>query len=113
MVVDEPTSALDAVAEQRFFDRLRSLAATGQTVVLITHRLHSVRHADVIHVLKGGQAAESGTFAELMDADGAEGATGEFRTAYLVQASAFAESLPTQRDHPPGTRSGTKPGDHS
>ncbi|MFD5145848.1 ATP-binding cassette domain-containing protein [Streptomyces sp. NPDC058401] len=116
MVVDEPTSALDAVAEQRFFDRLRSLAATGQTVVLITHRLHSVRHADVIHVLKGGQVAESGTFTELMDPDGATGATGatgEFRNAYLVQASAFAESLPSQRAHPPGTTSGTKTGDPS
>lgn len=67
LVVDEPTSALDAVAEQRVFDQIRALAAAGQTVVLITHRLHSVRHADVIHVMKDGQVAESGTFSELMD----------------------------------------------
>ncbi|MFI1060410.1 ATP-binding cassette domain-containing protein [Streptomyces spororaveus] len=96
LVVDEPTSALDAVAEQRVFDQIRALAAeTGQTIVLITHRLHSVRHADVIHVMKDGQVAESGSFSELMDQ--ATG-TGDFRTAYLVQASAFTDSLPAQRD---------------
>ncbi|MFI5980054.1 ATP-binding cassette domain-containing protein [Streptomyces sp. NPDC051555] len=95
LVVDEPTSALDAVAEQRVFDQIRSLAQTGQTIVLITHRLHSVRRADVIHVLKEGRVAESGTFAELMD----EGTgTGEFRGAYLVQAAAFADDLPAPRD---------------
>ncbi|MFD6464836.1 ATP-binding cassette domain-containing protein [Streptomyces goshikiensis] len=95
LVVDEPTSALDAVAEQRVFDQIRALAAkTGQTIVLITHRLHSVRHADLIHVLKGGQVAESGSFAELMDE--ATG-TGDFRDAYLVQAAAFADTIPGPR----------------
>ncbi|WP_371639254.1 ABC transporter ATP-binding protein [Streptomyces virginiae] len=94
LVVDEPTSALDAVAEQRVFDQIRALAAAGQTVVLITHRLHSVRHADVIHVMKDGQVAESGTFSELMDESTG---TGEFRSAYLVQAAAFADSVPAQR----------------
>ncbi|MEU6310648.1 ABC transporter ATP-binding protein [Streptomyces sp. NPDC047014] len=94
LVVDEPTSALDAVAEQRVFDQIRALAAAGQTVVLITHRLHSVRHADVIHVMKDGRLAESGTFTELMD----EGSgTGDFRHAYRIQAAAFAETLPGPR----------------
>lgn len=94
LVVDEPTSALDAVAEQRVFDQIRELAAAGQTVVLITHRLHSVRDADVIHVMKDGQVAESGTFSELMDETTG---TGEFRDAYLIQAAAFADSVPAQR----------------
>lgn len=94
LVVDEPTSAFDAVAEQRVFDQIRAVAATGQTVVLITHRLHSVRDADVIHVMKDGQVAESGTFAELMDESIG---TGEFRDAYLIQAAAFADSVPAQR----------------
>ncbi|MEV7416235.1 ABC transporter ATP-binding protein [Streptomyces sp. NPDC089919] len=94
LIVDEPTSALDAVAEQRVFDRIRDLAATtGQTIVLITHRLHSVRHADLIHVLKDGRVAESGTFEELMDP--ATG-TGDFRDAYLLQASAFDAPIPAQ-----------------
>ncbi|MFJ3876999.1 ABC transporter ATP-binding protein [Streptomyces sp. NPDC090077] len=94
LIVDEPTSALDAVAEQRVFDQIRALAATsGQTIVLITHRLHSVRHADLIHVLKEGRVAESGTFEELMDP--ATG-TGDFRDAYLVQAAAFDAPVPAQ-----------------
>ncbi|MET3988298.1 ABC transporter ATP-binding protein [Streptomyces sp. PvR034] len=94
LVVDEPTSALDAVAEQRVFDQIRDLAAAGQTVVLITHRLHSVRHADLIHVMKDGRLAESGTFAELMAENSG---TGDFRQAYRIQAAAFADSLPAQR----------------
>ncbi|WP_121017794.1 ABC transporter ATP-binding protein [Streptomyces sp. 3211.6] len=94
LIVDEPTSALDAVAEQRVFDQIRALASTtGQTIVLITHRLHSVRHADLIHVLKDGRVAESGTFAELMHE---KTGTGDFRDAYLVQAAAFDASVPAQ-----------------
>ncbi|WP_037636987.1 ATP-binding cassette domain-containing protein [Streptomyces katrae] len=108
LIVDEPTSALDAVAEQRVFDQIRALAATtGQTIVLITHRLHSVRHADLIHVLKDGRVAESGTFEELMDP--ATG-TGEFRDAYLVQASAFEATIPTQ---PTGNHDDTTARDHA
>ncbi|GAA1555369.1 hypothetical protein ACIQV2_25715 [Streptomyces globosus] len=84
LIVDERTSAVDAVAEQRVFDRIRSLAATtGQTIFLITHRLREVRHADLIHVLKDGRVAESGTFTELMDD---KAATGDFRN---IQAAAF------------------------
>ncbi|MER5484280.1 ABC transporter ATP-binding protein [Streptomyces sp. NPDC002812] len=101
LVVDEPTSALDAVAEQRVFDQIRALAATGQTIIFITHRLHSVRHADVIHVMKDGRLAESGTFSELMDE--ATG-TGDFRDSYLIQAAAFAETLPAQRAPAADTR---------
>ncbi|MGW5851782.1 ATP-binding cassette domain-containing protein [Streptomyces sp. NPDC055254] len=104
LVVDEPTSALDAVAEQKVFDQIRALAATGQTVVLITHRLHSVRHADLIHVLREGRLAESGTFAELMDESAGAGV---FREAYLVQAAAFADSIPAQRDPAPDPRTAT------
>ncbi|MFJ8696153.1 ABC transporter ATP-binding protein [Streptomyces roseolilacinus] len=94
LVVDEPTSALDPAAEQRVFDQIRSLAGEGQTVVLITHRLHSVRDADLIYVLDRGRVVESGTFEELMDP--ATG-TGHFREAYELQARQFlAGSVPAQ-----------------
>ncbi|MGW5677430.1 ABC transporter ATP-binding protein [Streptomyces sp. NPDC003860] len=86
MVVDEPTSALDAEAEQRIFDQIRALAAEGQTVVLITHRLHSVRHADEIYVMEGGRVVENGSFADLM----ALGSQGAFRRMYLVQSRQYA-----------------------
>ncbi|MFE9172489.1 ABC transporter ATP-binding protein [Streptomyces kebangsaanensis] len=103
LVVDEPTSALDAEAEQRVFDRIQGLAAEGRTIVLITHRLHSVRHADTIYVLEHGRVAEHGTFEELMrpDADG----PGLFRRMYLVQAEQYrvdgrTAALPAQQGHP-------------
>ncbi|WP_079189257.1 ABC transporter ATP-binding protein [Streptomyces kebangsaanensis] len=103
LVVDEPTSALDAEAEQRVFDRIQGLAAEGRTIVLITHRLHSVRHADTIYVLEHGRVAEHGTFDELMrpDADG----PGLFRRMYLVQAEQYrvdgrTAALPAQQGHP-------------
>ncbi|MFD8638578.1 ATP-binding cassette domain-containing protein, partial [Streptomyces sp. NPDC059656] len=108
LIVDEPTSALDAVAEQRVFDQIRALAATtGQTIVLITHRLHSVRHADLIHVLKDGRVAESGTFEELMD--DATG-TGDFRDAYVLQAAAFDVTVPAQ---PAGDHDVVRAEDHA
>jgi hypothetical protein len=103
LVVDEPTSALDAEAEQRVFDRIQGLAAEGQTIVLITHRLHSVHHADAIYVLEHGRVAEHGTFDGLMrpDADG----PGLFRRMYLVQAEQYrvdgqVAALPAQQGRP-------------
>ncbi|MEO3972317.1 ABC transporter ATP-binding protein [Streptomyces sp. CAU 1734] len=101
LVVDEPTSALDAEAEQRVFDRIRALAAEGQTVLLITHRLHSVRHADEICVLEEGRVSERGSFDELMAAEGV------FRRMYLIQSSQYlyeedgAAPVPGQRGRAP------------
>ncbi|MFJ9432632.1 ABC transporter ATP-binding protein [Streptomyces sp. NPDC101490] len=86
LIVDEPTSALDAAAEQRVFDQIHRLADKGQTTVLITHRLASARHADMIYVLDEGRVVESGTFTALMDP--ATG-TGAFRDAYELQARQF------------------------
>ncbi|MFF3771767.1 ABC transporter ATP-binding protein [Streptomyces sp. NPDC002232] len=94
LVVDEPTSALDPVAEQRVFDQIHRLSGTGQTTVLITHRLHSVRHADLIYVLERGRVVEHGTFDELMDPSRG---TGAFREAYGLQARQFlAPTVPGQ-----------------
>jgi ATP-binding cassette subfamily B protein len=84
LVVDEPTAALDAKEEQRVFDQIRDLAAAGQTVVLITHRMASVRHADLVHVLHHGRLVESGTPKELLDLPG-----GHFRELYAIQAAQF------------------------
>ncbi|MEV7425617.1 ABC transporter ATP-binding protein [Streptomyces sp. NPDC091212] len=95
LIVDEPTSALDAKAEQRLFEQIRSLADAGQTVILITHRLGSVRAADLIHVLDRGRVVESGTFTELL-ADGGEGPK-VFRDLYGIQAAQYAMDIPGQR----------------
>ncbi|MFF2524100.1 ABC transporter ATP-binding protein [Streptomyces liangshanensis] len=87
LIVDEPTSALDAKAEQRLFEQIRTLADAGQTVILITHRLGSVRAADLIHVLDRGRVAESGTFPALMS-DNTPGPH-LFRSLYQLQAAQY------------------------
>jgi ATP-binding cassette, subfamily B, bacterial len=83
LIVDEPTAALDARAELEVFEKIRALADGGQTVVLITHRLASVRHADLVHVLDQGRLVESGTPDELL----AEG--GVYAELYALQAGQF------------------------
>ncbi|WP_103341356.1 ABC transporter ATP-binding protein [Amycolatopsis sp. CA-126428] len=84
LIVDEPTAALDAREEQRVFDRIRGLAEGGQTVVLITHRMASVRHADLVYVLHRGRLVESGSPEELLERPG-----GRFRGLYEIQAAQF------------------------
>jgi ATP-binding cassette subfamily B protein len=67
LVLDEPTAALDAEAEHAIFERFRTLAA-GRTTFLISHRFSTVRMADRILVLEGGQVIEDGSHAELVQA---------------------------------------------
>ncbi|MFI6351744.1 ABC transporter ATP-binding protein [Streptomyces sp. NPDC050743] len=90
LIVDEPTAALDARAELEVFEKIRALAGSGQTVVLITHRLASVRHADLVHVLEHGRLVESGPPQELL----ARG--GVYAELYALQAEQFTAQVPTQ-----------------
>jgi len=70
LVLDEPTSALDAEAEYDVFRRFGELMH-GRIAVLISHRFSTVRMADRIAVLSGGNLIELGSHAELMALDGA------------------------------------------
>jgi ATP-binding cassette subfamily B protein len=65
LVLDEPTAALDAEAEHAVFERFRTLAK-GRTAILISHRFPTVRMADRILVLEGGEVVEEGSHAELI-----------------------------------------------
>ncbi|KAB8143584.1 ABC transporter ATP-binding protein [Chloroflexia bacterium SDU3-3] len=65
LVLDEPTSALDAEREYEIFQRFRKLTE-GKIAVLISHRFSTVRMADRIVVIEGGQVGELGSHAELM-----------------------------------------------
>jgi ATP-binding cassette subfamily B protein len=69
LVLDEPTSALDARAEQDLFDVVRRLFS-GRSVLLISHRLSSVRAADRIYVLDHGSIVEEGHHDRLMAVGG-------------------------------------------
>ena len=63
LLLDEATSALDALTENRIYENLASL---GCTVILIAHRLSTVRRADVIAVMQNGRIVEQGTHSDLM-----------------------------------------------
>ncbi len=65
LILDEPTSALDAETEQRLVEALRE-ASRERAVLVIAHRLSTVRHADRIAFLEAGRIIESGSHDELM-----------------------------------------------
>ncbi len=65
LILDEPTAALDARSEFEVFQRFKELSA-GRTAVLISHRFSSVRMADRILVMAGGEIEASGTHEALL-----------------------------------------------
>jgi ATP-binding cassette subfamily B protein len=69
VVFDEATSMLDAATERGLRDRLAPWLA-GRTVVIVAHRLATVRSADWIYVMGSGRVVEAGTHPELMAAQG-------------------------------------------
>jgi ATP-binding cassette, subfamily B, bacterial len=82
LICDEPTSALDARSEHALFERIRA-NAEGRTVLLITHRLASVRQADYIYVLDRGRVVEQGSHDRLL------ANAGLYADLYALQASAY------------------------
>lgn len=69
VLLDEATSALDTLTEKSVQDALDRLGA-DRTVLVIAHRLGTIRHADNIIVLEQGVAAEQGTHDELLELKG-------------------------------------------
>jgi ATP-binding cassette subfamily B protein len=82
VVLDEPTAHLDVRAEADFYRRVVA-GVPDATVVLISHRLSTVRHADRIVLLRNGCVVESGTHNELVRAGGG------YARMFEVQASRF------------------------
>lgn len=81
ILLDEPTSALDSVSEEKISTALHRLFA-GRTVVVIAHRLQTVKEADMIIVVDGGQIVESGTHAALVKKKGAYAKMLELQTSF-------------------------------
>jgi subfamily B ATP-binding cassette protein MsbA len=69
IILDEATSSLDNESEAMVQAALNNLMQ-GRTVIVIAHRLSTVRHADKIVVLENGRIVESGTHNELASAGG-------------------------------------------
>jgi ATP-binding cassette subfamily B protein len=82
LILDEPTATLDARAEYEVFLRFAELTQ-GRTSVLISHRFSTVRMADRILVLSGGQITEQGSHQELA------GAGGLYAELFELQAAGY------------------------
>ena len=83
LILDEATSALDSENEKRIRKAIDELHGSV-TILIITHRLSTIRGADIVYVLDGGRLVEAGSWEELMPRDGrfkalarAQGITGE------------------------------------
>lgn len=95
LILDEATSSLDSENEDRIrqaVDRLRHRMG----IVVITHRLSTIRHADAIHVLDAGRLVESGTWQELVARRG--------RFAALLDRQALEAQPATMRVEPAAGR---------
>jgi ATP-binding cassette subfamily B protein len=84
LILDEPTSSVDAETEALIMEGFERLMA-GRTTFIIAHRLSTVRRANVILVVRGGQIVEQGSFVELMRRQG------PFAALYRTQFSGQEE----------------------
>ena len=83
LVLDEATSAVDNETEAAIQRSLETVGR-GRTVIVIAHRLSTVRHADRIHVLEAGRTIEAGTHDELVDAGGLYAALWRVQTGEAI-----------------------------
>ena len=83
VVLDEPTSFLDPLAEAELFEQFRRVIE-GRSGIIISHRFSTVRMADTIYVVEGGQVSEQGSHGELL----ARGGT--YARLFNTQAKSYA-----------------------
>lgn len=69
LILDEPTSSLDSESEKLVMEALENLMA-GRTVIIIAHRLNTIRNVDKIIVLCKGEIEEEGNHNELIEKKG-------------------------------------------
>jgi ATP-binding cassette subfamily B protein len=65
LVLDEPTTGLDSSSEQAVIEALERLMK-GKTCIVVAHHLSTIRHADVIFVVKESELVEKGTHDQLL-----------------------------------------------
>lgn len=70
VILDEPTSAMDSITEEIVTNNLLKMLR-GRTIIVIAHRLKTIKEADNIMVLENGKVAEGGDFQTLMLKSGA------------------------------------------
>jgi ATP-binding cassette subfamily B protein len=93
LIFDEATSHLDTATERAIRESLRTVLA-GKTVVLVAHRLSTIKEADLIYVLRRGRVVEAGTHSQLLVREGWYWS--------LWRAQADDEPRPSHRPHAGG-----------
>ncbi len=73
ILFDEPTSALDPQMAGEVLEVITNLAASGQTMIVVTHAMEFARRAaDTMHVMHGGRIVESGPPSQIFEAPQSE-----------------------------------------
>jgi len=67
LIMDEPTSALDSITEREIIDDVLT-SNKDITIIIVTHRLSSVRRCDKIYMFEEGRVAAQGRYGELLEA---------------------------------------------
>ena len=65
LILDEATSALDNLTERAIMDAVHNLGHR-KTIIMIAHRLSTVRHCDEIFILEQGKCMGSGSYGDLL-----------------------------------------------
>jgi HlyD family secretion protein len=65
LVLDEATSALDGVTENAVMDAINKLSGS-KTIIMIAHRIATVKHCDTIYVMENGKIIAHGSYDELL-----------------------------------------------
>ena len=81
-IMDEPSAALDPIAEYELNKQIAQFAS-DKTVIFISHRLSTTRHADRIYMFENGRIVEQGSHDELMHQDG------KYAEMFTVQAKKY------------------------
>jgi ATP-binding cassette, subfamily B, bacterial PglK len=66
LILDEATSALDSLTEDAVTDAIQEIFQE-KTIIIIAHRLRTIRHADIIYLVENGSLTDQGAYTELLE----------------------------------------------
>lgn len=84
IIMDEASSALDPISEAEINKTIMDQLG-DKSMIIISHRLSTIKHVDKIYYMENGQIVESGTHSDLMKLNG------KYAEMYTVQAEQYVE----------------------